>query len=1104
MTTGTIVTYLCAALLYAVSLSGVVSAGERPKTRLMAENASTRALVSHRAKEPGHLRCEYLVNPLGVDSRKPRLSWVMNSGQRGDRQTAYQVLVASTPELLAREKGDLWDSGKVESDRTIHVVYDGRPLTSRARCHWKVRIWDKQGNPTPWSAPAMWAMGLFEPADWGGAAWIGTEDGSSHGAHNGYCSGLVDTPDSERWITLDLGKPRRIDGTRLWPARPFHFKPDRPGFLFPVRFKIEGALNSDFSDAETLVDRTKNDVPSPGGKAPIYRFSPMEVRYVRLSATRLRKRPGTYDYGLALAEMHVLSDGRNVAKDATVTALDSFESGEWSTRNLVDGRTKTDSGQSGLGPALTMRKSFHVSGPIVRATAYASGLGLYELRLNGRRVGNRMLAPEWTTYRKRVQYQAYDVTNLLVSGDNAVGAILGDGWNNGRIRRTSPSPYSTRRGLILRLDVESADGAVQTVVSDTSWRGTREGPIRASTIFDGEIYDARRELPRWDQPGFDDRTWQETRVAGLFADANLVWQPNEPIRVTRELKPVNLTEPKPGVYVFDTGQNMVGWCRLKVRGPAGNTVKLRHAERLNPDGTIYTAHIRPAKQTEIYTKGTDGEETYEPHFTYHGFRYVELTGTSEKPQQDDLLGRVFHSASPEAGRFKCSNTLVNKIVQMIEWTQRGNMHGVPTDCPQRDERQGWMGDIQAFSQTAVFNRDMAAFFNKWIVDIRDNQDANGRYPRFAPGEAVSAPAWSDAGTIVPWRVYQNYADTRLVQEHFESARRWVDYVHERNPNLLWERAIEREYGDWLNADTFEREGSPESGAQVPIEVLATAFFANSAEIVSKMAGVLGRAEEETQYRKLAEGIRRAFAEAYVEPNGRIKGDTQAGYVLALHFNMLPDDLRPKAAKHMVEGFARYDGHLSTGIQATHRLMLELTRNGYTDEAYRLLNLRSMPSWGYMVDQGATTIWERWDGYVEGRGFADPKMNSFNHYVLGSVGEWIWRHIAGLNPDDEHPGWKHFTIAPLPHETVTWAEAEYNSIRGPIKSDWKVENGRITMKVTIPPNTTATVRVPTTDAKSVEEGGQAADKAVGVRFLRAENDAVFYEVESGDYVFAAPR
>jgi alpha-L-rhamnosidase len=560
------------------------------------------------------------------------------------------------------------------------------------------------------------------------------------------------------------------------------------------------------------------------------------------------------------------------------------------------------------------------------------------------------------------------------------------------------------------------------------------------------------------------------------------------------------------MHVFDLGQNMVGWCRVQAMGVAGQTVTVRHAEMLNDDGTLYTANLRGAPQVDRYTPANDGPFTFEPRFTYHGFRYVELSGLAAPPETNAVVGRVFHSTSPEVGRFECSDASLNQLMRNILWTQRANLMSSPNDCPQRDERFGWMGDIQAFSQTAIFNMDLGAFFTKFAQDIRDDQADDGRFPDFAPhpgdpNESFSGvPAWGDAGVIVPWRAYQNYADTRLLAAHFDAARRWVDYIQRENPDLVWAKGRGNDYNDWLNGDWIKQEGWPAQGGAVSNEVFATAFFAHSTDLVSRMARVLGRSEEAGRYGDLFQRIKRTFNERFVTTEGQVASDTQGGYALALHFDLLPEAVRPLAARRLVENIRRYGGHLSTGIQTTHRAMLELTRNGHADVGWQMLTNRTFPSWRYMIDNGATTIWERWDGYVKGRGFQDAGMNSFNHWAFGAVGEWMWRHIAGLNPDETRPGWKHFTIAPRPGGGVSWARGEYDSIRGRIVSDWRLEGNTMTLRVEVPPNTTATVRLPTTDADGVAGSGRPVDQAEGVRFLRAEEGAALYEVVSGRYEF----
>ena len=733
-------------------------------------------------------------------------------------------------------------------------------------------------------------------------------------------------------------------------------------------------------------------------------------------------------------------------------------------------------------PSLMLRKTFTVAGAAKRAVVYVSALGLYELRFNGRRAGDQMLAPEWTDYRKRVQYQTYDVTALLHTGENAVGAMLGQGWYAGRIGLSGWHNGGGLRGfygrhlrLIAQLEIELADGKKQVVLSDETWRCTMEGPLRGADILDGETYDARRELAGWHAPGFNDASW---RPVGVSVGPRLFAQPNEPIRITRQLPTVAMTEPQPGVFVFDLGQNMVGWCRLKVRGAAGADIRLRYAEVLNPDGTIYRDNLRiavtplGAGQEDHYICRGDGAEIFEPRFTYHGFRYVEVAGLRNRPALDDLVGCVVHSAAPEAGKFECSSPLLNKIMAAIQWTQRGNLHSIPTDCPQRDERLGWMGDIQVFSQTACFNMDMAAFFTKWLRDVRDAQADDGRFPDFAPhpfdpnARFSGNPGWADAGVIVPWCAYVNYGDQRLLEENFDSARRWIEFVHDHTPDLI--RRIDQDlgmisgmtYGDWLNGDTLVGLPDwPKAGGEVPKDVYATAFFAYSTQLLARTAEVIGRDNEARHYSGLARDIRAAFNREFVSPDGRIRGDTQAGYALALHFDLLPEKLRPLAVRHMVAALQPYHGGMSTGIQSTVRMMLELSRHGCHEQAYALMTRRTMPSWGYMVEHGGTTIWERWDGWVEGRGFQSPGMNSFNHYALGAVGEWMWRVIVGINPDNNEPGYRHFIIRPIPGGGLTWARGQYRSIRGTIQVAWRLDGLNFSLDVVVPCNTTATAYLP---------------------------------------------
>ncbi|MBI1762040.1 MAG: glycoside hydrolase family 78 protein [Acidobacteria bacterium] len=932
------------------------------------------------------LRCEYLTEPLALETRAPRLSWIVESNVRGARQTAYHILAASSAEKLAADKGDLWDTGMVAGNQTIQLEYKGLPLTARQQVFWKVRVWDQDGKAAAWSQPARWAMGLLAQADWT-AQWIGAADASVED------------------VTAVL-------------------------------------LRREFTLPETPV---------------------------------------------------VVATAAPVANRRTVRGR----------RPVVVAVSKPDDLK------------------VKRAILYATALGVYELRLNGQRVGDHILAPEFTDYHTRTQYQAYDVTALLKPGANAIGALLGDGWYAGKIGlaeilvKQARGTYGIHPRLLAQLEIELTNGQTERIVSDANWRVTREGPIRAADLLDGELYDARREMPGWDKAGFDDKAW--SKADALFSvTTKLNAQPNEPIRITRELKPIAVNEPKPGVYVFDLGQNMVGWCRLQTQGAAGTTIKLVHAEMLNHDGTVYTENLRAALQTDQFILRGSGVETFEPHFTYHGFRYVQVTGLNSKPQLGDLIGRQFNSDMPETSSFETSSPLLNKLWQNILWTQRDNMHGIPTDCPQRDERMGWMGDIQIFVGTGIFNMDMGAFYTKWLRDVRDAQTPDGRFPDFAPqpfqktlaamkgGDFMGVAGWADAGVVVPWRLWQLYGDKRQLAENYESAKRWVEFVRQNNPDLLWKAKRGNDYGDWLNSDTMKpppQLGIPQKGGEVPKHVFATMMFAYATDLVAKMADVLQKPDEAVKYGALFNDIRAAFNKAYVKSDGRIEGETQAGYALALHFDLLPEGKRAAAVKYMLDGIAKYKGHMSTGFHSTYRMMLELTKAGHTEAAYQLINQTSFPSWGYSIENGATTIWERWDGYVKGRGFQDKGMNSFNHYAIGAVGEWMHRVILGINNDDAKPAYEHFVIHPYPGGGLTWAKGSYNSIRGKIESSWRVEGGGFKLDVTIPANTAATVYVPAKNAESVLEGDAPASQTTGVQFVRLEGGAAVFEVQAGRYNFA---
>jgi alpha-L-rhamnosidase len=761
-------------------------------------------------------------------------------------------------------------------------------------------------------------------------------------------------------------------------------------------------------------------------------------------------------------------------------------------------------------PAPLLRRGFSAGGDLVAARIYATSLGLYELRLNGQRVGDAVLTPGWTSYDHRIQYQTYDVTDLVREGENALGAMLGDGWYRGHLGfEGQRSLYGDRLALLLQLHLTYADGRVEVVGSDAQWRAAR-GPIQMSDIYMGETYDARQEKAGWDEAGYDDDEWHGVRLLDHGKDI-VVAQVGPPVRHHEEIRPVCMLHSPKGETILDFGQNMVGWVRVRARGPEGTSVTLRHAEVLDQEGNLYTENLRPAKQTTRYVlKGmTDADEIFEPHFTFQGFRYVAVEGFPGEPTLDDFTGIVLHSDTPPAGTFECSAPLVNQLQHNIVWGQKGNFLDVPTDCPQRDERLGWTGDAQVFTRTACFNMDVAAFFTKWLRDLSADQLPDGSVTLVVPdvmskssssGLSVfrrsGAAAWSDAAVICPWTIYLCYGDTRLLEEQYESMAGWVNYVRGRvDEDYVWRG--DSQLGDWLDyRGMFVLNPAPVTNH----ELIATAFFAYSADLLAKTARVLGKTRDAKAYADLANKVKAAFTDEFVTAAGRVGPNTQTAYVLALHFDLLPEHVRPVAAARLAEEVRQAYYHLSTGFVGTPFLCHVLSRYGHTDVAYELLNQESYPSWLYPVKKGATTIWERWDGIKPDGSFQDADMNSFNHYAYGAIGEWLYRVVAGIEVDPAEPGYKHVLVQPQPGGGLTYARATLDTPYGRVVSAWELTEADFRLNITVPPNAHATVRLPAESLDAVTEGGQPLTTGNGILSARAADDVALIEVGSGEYAF----
>ncbi|MGN6439342.1 MAG: glycoside hydrolase family 78 protein [Agriterribacter sp.] len=757
-------------------------------------------------------------------------------------------------------------------------------------------------------------------------------------------------------------------------------------------------------------------------------------------------------------------------------------------------------------PSPLLRKEFAIKKQVKKAKLYATALGVYEMYLNGKKIGDRILAPEWTDYFTRVQYQTYDVTEMLTGNTNVIGAMLADGWYAG-VLFTHGKPqrgnYGFDRRLLAQLEIEFTDGSKELVVTDESWKILLDGPMKEASIFDGELFDARYIPAKWMEPGLDTRRWDDVAVDNTVK-ITLNAQINEPIRIVKEIKPINVFRAPNGNYIFDMGQNMAGWVHIKLPYNPGKKIIMRHAEILMEDSTLYTQNLRTAKQTDTYIPARETTIDYQPRFTYHGFRFVEVAGLTQPPTVENVTGKVVASASELVSDFSSSHNDINRLWKNIVWTQLSNLHGIPEDCPQRDERCGWMGDAQIFCQTAIYNMDLGAFYSKWFKDIRDRQTPEGRYPNYAPQVGMTfydAPGWTDAGIIIPWKAYLNYGDKRILEQHYQSMKQFIDHVYKENPNLIRVKAVGQDYGDWVNGNTIKATGYPTDKGSVPKDLFSTAFFAYSTQILADASKVLGKKKEYAFYNNLAKKIKAVFVKEFIDKDGRVKGETQAGYALALEFNLMPENLRANAAKLMVDAIAEYDYRVSTGIQTITRMMNQLSQNNHTDIAYRLLESRRFPSWLYSVDQGATTIWERWDGYVKGRGFQRWQMNSFNQYAIGSVGEWMHNTIIGINYDEAQPGYRHFILKPTPGGSLTWAKGSYKAITGKIEVSWKKEGSTLSVEVDIPANTTATLILPAT--KDITENGVPVSGSKHIRIAGKKDNHTSLNLASGKYRFSMP-
>jgi alpha-L-rhamnosidase len=1046
----------------------------------------------------GELTTEHLRNPIGLGVVQPRMSWKLRSNRDGEVQTAYEIRAAASAADLAPDRPVVWDSGKVASDQSVLVPWAGPALASRARIFWRVRVWDRDGNPSVWSTPASFELGLLDPA----AEWKG------------------------RWITADLPRydieQAALAGASWINAGSASNQAVGARFVLdlPADAKVLGATLD--AAADGLIILYVNGRPTRQGStshtAPFHADFGGQLaagrNVIAVGAAAVRMSRGGGRNALAAHGTVELADGQRIAFDtggawkaaaapAEGWSAPAFDDSAWPAATVLGAYQAQDLAANAggtVGPGRYLRKTFTVAKAVARARLYSTALGVYEASINGKRVNDHQLDPGFTDYAKRVQVQTTDVTGLLVPGENALGALLSDGWFAGRLGWMGLAQYrqvSSRPLFNAQLEITYADGTTDFVATDGSWKGGPGEVIGADEQL-GEVLDARRRVP-WDQPEFADGGWAAVAVEdhpGIALDP----QRGPPVRRLLELAPRQITR-RGNVWVVDLGQNMVGHVRLSARGPAGTTITVTHAEMINADGTLYAENLRTALSIDTFTLGGTGRETFEPHFTFHGFRYVEIAGYPGELTAADLRGIVVGSDTPATGTWASSDPDLNQLFSNIVWGQRSNFLSVPTDCPQRDERLGWMGDAQVFAPTAARNADVAGFFTKWLVDVNDAQGPKGEFSTVSPraNQNNSWPVWGDAGVIIPWAMYTAYGDRAFLADNYSHMARWVDYCRSVAKDLILTGGV----GDHL------------APRMTPTSIVDTAYFANSARIVAQAADLLGRAADAQAYHQLHDQIVAAFNHAFVGPDGSItavggmrgfrgaaaaaapaenvrSGNTQTAYILALQFDLLPAGLRPVVAQRLADDVWR-NGSLTTGFVGVGLICPTLTAIGRSDLAWQLVCNDRYPSWLFSVKNGATTIWERWDGWTPEKGFQDSSMNSFNHYSLGSVGAWLYSGAAGIRPDDAHPGYKHFFLEPQFTARLSRVQATFNSPYGVINSFWHVEGGRLLYVVTVPPNSSAQLTLPFPPGAVRQDG----------RPLSGPGGATQIDLPAGTYRFAMP-
>ncbi|MEA5257918.1 family 78 glycoside hydrolase catalytic domain [Arcicella aquatica] len=764
------------------------------------------------------------------------------------------------------------------------------------------------------------------------------------------------------------------------------------------------------------------------------------------------------------------------------------QTSEWVTASFQTALNKTDwkakwinsgfANDTVNGVVPMFRKSFETKKKITNATAFVTARGLYEIQFNGKRMGDAYLAPGWTSYNKHLQYQAYDVTNLLNVGKNAIGATLGSGWYRTRLAWVhQQNIYGKETVLLFQLELTYADGSKETVISDNSWK-VAESDITYAEIYNGETIDARKRIANWTSVGFNDSNWKNA-VEKTFPIDYINASVNEPIKKHESFKPVKVFKATNGETILDFGQNLVGWVTLTAQGKAGDKITLSHFEMMDKFGNPYFTNLRSAKAQATYILSGNGKDFFEPHFTFFGFRYVRVEGIEGKINPEDFTAYALYSDMEQTGSFETSNTLVNQLQKNIQWGQKGNFLDVPTDCPQRDERLGWTGDAEVFSRTASYNFNANQFFAKWLKDVTADQYPNGAVPHVIPdvlkatgfGQPMQAAGWGDAGIIIPYNVFVAFGDKQVLEDQYATMKKSVEYIRNEAKNDLWNTGFQ--FADWLSYRVDDSKGMIGMKSAITDNYLvAQCFYAYSVQLMINTAKVLGKNDDVKDYESLLAKVKKQFQHEYMTTSGRLISETQTAYILALQFDMLPEALRPQAVERLVSNIKSYDYHLTTGFLGTPFLNPVLSRFGRNDVAYKLLLQDTYPSWLYPIKtHGATTIWERWDSMKSDSTFQDPGMTSFNHYAYGAVGDWMYRNIAGIDTKEfDGAGYKAITIKPQLGGELTYAKGSLKTNHGLVSSAWKIENGKLLWDVEIPANSTATLTFPTKKLTSITEGG----------------------------------